>query len=65
MLAGSFISRASILLIKVVILASAVMNDYKGRSPPLEALNCEFLGFLEVGSHYRVFSARSSNKSQP
>ena len=47
-LAGSFISRASILLIRVAILTSAVMDDFKDRSPPLEAIDCEFLSFLEV-----------------
>ena len=52
-LAGSFISRASILLIRVVILASAVMGDSRDRSPPLEAIDCKFLGFFEAGSHCR------------
>ena len=62
-LAGSFISRASILLIRVAILASAAMDDSRDRSPPLEAIDYEFLGFSEAGSHCRVFSAKSSNKS--
>ena len=64
-LAGSFVSRASIPLIRVAILASAVMDDSRDRSPPLEAIYSEFLGFSEAGSYYRVFSAKSSNKSQP
>ena len=62
---GSFVSKASILLIRVAILASAVMNDSKDRSPPFESIDYEFLDFSEVGSHCKVFSARSSNKSQP
>ena len=49
-LAGSFISRASILLIRVAILASIAMNDSKDRSPPFEAMDCEFLDFSEAGS---------------
>ena len=61
-LAGSFISKASIFLIRVAILASAAMDDFRDRSPPFEALDCEFLGFFEAGSHYRVFSTKSSNK---
>ena len=64
-LAGSLVSRASILLIRVAILASAAMDDSRDRSPPLEAIDCEFLDFSEAGSHCRVFSAKSSNKSQP
>jgi len=44
-LAGSFVSTALILLIRVAILASAVMDDSKDRSPPLAAIDCEFLGF--------------------
>ena len=63
-LAGSFVSGASILLVRVAILASAVMDDSKDRSPPFEAIDCEFLSFFEVGSHYRVFLDKSSNKSQ-
>ena len=59
-----FCSRASI-LIRVAILASAAMDDSKDRCPPFEAMDCEFLDFSEVGSHCRVFSAKSSNKSQP
>ena len=43
-LEGSFISRAFILLFRVAILASAAMDDSKNRSPPFEAINCEFLG---------------------
>ena len=49
-LAGSFVSRAFILLIRVAILASAVIDDSKDRSPPFEATDCEFLGFSKVGS---------------
>ena len=64
-LAGSFISRASMLLIRVAILASVVMNDSRDMSPPLEAIDCEFLDFSEASFHCRVFSAKSSNKSQP
>jgi len=63
-LAGSFVSRASILLIRVAILASAAMVDSKDKSPHFEAIDCEFLDFSEVGSHCRVFSTRSSNKFQ-
>ena len=48
-LAGSFISRASILLIRIAILASVVINDFRDRSPPLEAIDCEFLNFSEAG----------------
>ena len=62
-LAGFFVSRASILLIRVAILASAAMDDSKDRSPPFDAINCEFLSFSVVGSYCRVFSGRSSNKS--
>ena len=47
-LAGSFIFRASILLIRVSILASATMDDFKDRSPPFEVIDCEFLGFFKV-----------------
>jgi len=64
-LAGSFVSRASILLIRIAILASVVINDFRDRSPPLEAIDCEFLNFFEAGSHCSIFSAKSSNKSQP
>ena len=64
-LAGSFVSRASILLIKVAILAFAVMNDLRDRNPPFEAIDCEFLDFSEAGSHCKIFSAKSSNKFQP
>ena len=56
-LAGSFVSRASILLIRVTILASAAIDDSKDRSPPLEAIDCEFHDFFEAGTHCRVFSA--------
>ena len=63
-IASSFVSRASILLIRVAILVSVAMDDSRDRSPPFEAIDCEFLNFSEVGSHCRVFSARSSNKSQ-
>jgi len=63
--AGSFVSRASILLIRFPILASIAMDDSKDRIPPFEALDCEFLDFSKVGSHCRVFSARSLNKSTP
>ena len=52
--AGSFVSRASVLLIKVTILASTAMNDSKDRSPPLEVIDCEFLDFFETGSHCRI-----------
>ena len=45
-LAGSFVSGASILLVRVAILASAVMDDSRDRSPPLEVIDCEFLGFF-------------------
>jgi len=64
-LVGSFVSRASILLIRVAILASAAINDFKDMSPPFEAIDWEFLGFFEVSSHCRVFSAKSLNKFQP
>jgi len=64
-IASSFVSRASILLIRVTILASTAMDYSRDRSPPLETINCEFLGFSEAGSHCRIFSAKSSNKSQP
>ena len=64
-LAGPLVSRASILLIRVTILASAVMDDSRDMSPPLEGIDCEFLDFSEAGSHCRVFSSKSSNKSQP
>ena len=64
-LTSSFVSRAFILLIRVAILASASMDDSRDRSPYLEAINCEFLRFSEAGSHCRIFSAKSSNKSQP
>ena len=61
-IAGSFVSRASILLIRVALLAFAAMDDSKDRIPPFEAINYEFLGFSEAGSYCRVFSAKSSNK---
>ena len=48
-LAGSFVSRASILLIRV-----AILDDSRDRSPPLEAIDCEFLDFFEASSHCRV-----------
>ena len=64
-IAGFLISRASILLIRVAILASVAMDDSRDRSPPLKAIDCEFLDFSETGSHCRVFSAKSLNKSQP
>ena len=41
------------------------MDDSRDRTPPLEAIDCEFLDFSEASSHCRVFSAKSSNKSQP
>ena len=44
--ASSFVSRASILLIRVAILSSAVMEDSKDRSPPFEAIDCEFFDFF-------------------
>ena len=47
-LADSFVSRAFILLIRVAILASAVMDDFRDMSPPLEAIDYEFLGFSEA-----------------
>ena len=47
-LAGSFISRASILLIRVAILASVAMDDFRDMSPPLEAIDYEFLGFFRL-----------------
>ena len=53
-LTGSFISRASILLIRVAILASAAMDDSKDRSPPLESIDCEFLDFSKTGSHCKA-----------
>jgi len=43
-LAGSFVSIASILLIRVAILASAAICDSKNRSPPFEAIDYEFMG---------------------
>jgi len=52
--AGSFISRVSILLIRVVILVLTAMDDSKDRSSPLEAIDCEFLGFSEVGGFSQV-----------
>ena len=64
-IAGFLISRASILLIRVAILASVAMNDSRDMSPPLEVIDCEFFGFSEASSHCKVFSAKSLNKSQP
>ena len=61
----SFVSRAPILLIRIAILASAAMDDSSDRSPPLEAIDCEFLGFFETGSHCRIFSARYILKQIP
>jgi len=49
----------------VAILASIAMNDSKDRSPPLKVIDCEFLGFLEVGSHWRVFSANLQINPNP
>ena len=64
-LAGSFTFRASILLISVAILASAAMNDFRDRSPPLEGIDCEFLSFSEAGSHCRVSSLSPQINSNP
>jgi len=47
-LAGSFISRASILLIRVAILASVAMDDSKDRSPPFEVWTVNSLVFLRL-----------------
>ena len=41
------------------------MDDSRDRSPPLEVIDCEFLGLSEAGSHCRVFSAKSSNNPNP
>ena len=40
---SSFISRASILLIRVAILGLGAMDDFKDRSPPLEAIDYDSL----------------------
>jgi len=50
---------------RVAILDFAAMDDSRDRSPPLEAIDCEFLNFSEAGSHCKIFSAKSSNKFQP
>ena len=62
---GSFVSRASILLIRVTILASVGMDDSRDRSPPFKAIDCEFLSFSEAGSHRRVFSLNPQIKLNP
>ena len=42
----SFVSIASILLMSVAIFASVATDDSIDKSPLLEAMDCEFLGFL-------------------
>ena len=44
-MAGSLVSNASILLMSVAILANEVIDDFIDKSPPLKAMDCEFLGF--------------------
>ena len=41
-MAGSFVSNASILLINVVIFASAATDDFIYKSPLLKVMDCEF-----------------------
>jgi len=62
---GFFVSRHSILLIRLKILASAAMDDSIEWRLPFEEIGFAFPYFSGVGSHWRVFLARSSNKSHP
>ena len=57
------VSRAFILLIRLVILASEAMDDSMQWRPPFEEIGLVFLDFSEVSSHWMVFSVRSSNIS--
>jgi len=60
--AGSLVSNALILLMSVAIFASEAIDDSIDKSSPLEAMDYEFLGFLGLGSHWMIFSARSSSQ---
>jgi len=45
----SLVFNASILLTSVAIFASEGTDNSIDKSPPLEAIGCEFLGFLGLG----------------
>jgi len=62
---GSLVSRSFNLLDRLEILASAAMDDFIEWIPPFEEIELVSLDFSEVGSHWMVFSVRSSNKSRP
>jgi len=62
---GSLVSNSSILLMNVAIFASATTNNSIDKSPPLKAMDYDFLGFLELGSYWMDFLARSSKRSHP
>jgi len=64
-MAGSFVSNASILLMSVAIFPSAATDDFIDKSLPLKAMDCEFLGFSGLDSHWMVFWARSSKRPHP
>jgi len=62
---GSLISRDSILLLRLEILASTVIDDSIEWRPLFEEIEFVFLEFLGVDSYWKVFSARSLDKSHP
>ena len=53
-MAGSLVSNASILLMSVAIFASEATDDSIDKSPPLDAMDCEFLGSSGLGSHWMI-----------
>ena len=57
------VSRASILLIRLEILVLVVMDNSIEWRPSFEEMEFEFLEFSLVSSHWMVFSARFSYKS--
>ena len=64
-IADSLVSNSSILLMNVTIFASATTDNSIDKSPPLKAMDYDFLGFLELGSYWMDFLARSSKRSHP
>ena len=62
---GSFVSKSFILLDRLAILTSVAVGDSMKWLPPFEEIGLVFLDFSWVGSHWMVFSVRSSNKSHP
>ena len=61
----SFVSRASNLLIRLKLLASAAMNDSIEWRSPFEEKGFVVLDFSEVYSHWMIFWARSLHSSHP